>query len=248
MRTADTNLGGANRGFPETTAGLTEPLAEPRSPEYQASLATLCRRYWKPVYGYIRVAWAKSNEDAKDLTQAFFLWLLEGSALVNFDPQRGSFRGYLKVLLRRFVGHQEAALHRLKRGGDIQILPLGDAGATLESVLGDPGTGDPEQAFERVWVIELLNETMERIRERSRGGPRSIPFQIYESYDLVPMSERPTYKELACRWNLSEKDIKNHLYGMREEVRKEIRAELAGGTGDERHLNGDWDALLGSQG
>jgi RNA polymerase sigma factor (sigma-70 family) len=248
MRSADTNLGGANRGFPETTAGLIEPLKKPDSPGYQASLATLCRRYWKPVYGYIRIAWAKSNEDAKDLTQAFLLWLLEGEALERFDPQRGSFRGYLKVLLRRFVGHQEAALHRLKRGGGLTVVPLEEAGHALESVLADPGTGDPEQMFDQVWVMELLNHAVNRVRERSLAGSRAIPYQIYESYDLLPAIQRPTYKDLAARWGLSEKEIKNHLFAMREEVRQEVRAELALGTGDERYLNGDWDALLGSKG
>jgi RNA polymerase sigma factor (sigma-70 family) len=223
-------------------------LGRPGSPAYQTSLSTLCRRYWKPVYGYIRVAWAKSNEDAKDLTQAFFLWLLEAEALERFDPQRGSFRSYLKVLLRRFVGHQEAALHRLKRGGGVDVFPLEEAGRALEAVVADPKSGDPDQAFDQVWLIELLNQAVDRVRERSLAGARAIPFQIYESYDLLPMAERPTYKELASRWGLSEKEVKNHLFSMREEVRQEVRGELARGTGDERYLNGDWNALLGSQG
>jgi RNA polymerase sigma factor (sigma-70 family) len=245
MRAGDTSLNGAQRGFPETTSGLTGPLGRPGSPAYRDSLTLLCQRYWKPVYGYVRVAWAKSNEDAKDLTQAFFLWLIEAEVLERFDAGRGSFRSYLKVLLRRFVGHQEAALHRLKRGGGIEVVALGQDGRSLESVLADPRSLDPEKMFEKLWIIDLLNRAVDRVRERSMGGPRAIPFQVYEGYDLVPATERPTYRDLASRVGLSEKEIKNHLFAMREEVRKEILADLAQETGDDRYLDEDWNALLG---
>jgi RNA polymerase sigma factor (sigma-70 family) len=246
MRPGDTSLNGAQRGFPETTSGLTGSLGQPGSPAYRASLTLLCQRYWKPVYGYVRVAWAKSNEDAKDLTQAFFLWLIEEEVLERFDAGRGSFRSYLKVLLRRFVGHQEAALHRLKRGGGVEVVPLGLEERSLESVIADPRSLDPEKTFEKVWITDLLNRAVDRVRERSHGGPRAILFQVYEGYDLAPATERPTYRDLAVRLALSEKEIKNHLFAMREEVRKEILSDLAQETGGDRYLDEDWNALLGS--
>jgi RNA polymerase sigma-70 factor (ECF subfamily) len=246
MRGADTNLGGVNRGFPETTAGITLHLCDPGSPGYRTSLTTLCQRYWKPVYGYIRAAWAKSNEDAKDLTQAFFLWLVEEEVLERFDPARGSFRGYLKVLLRRFVGHEEAALHRLKRGGGVRILPLDEAAGSLDSGLADPASGDPEKIFEKAWVAEILNAALGRVRERSEAGPQKVRFQVYEAYDLASPSERPTYRELANRMGLREQEVKDHLFAVREEVRQEVLAELSRGTGNDRQLKEDWDALFGS--
>ncbi|HVR85060.1 MAG TPA: sigma factor [Planctomycetota bacterium] len=246
MRPGDTSLNGVQKGFPETTSGLTGSLGQPGSPAYRESLALLCQRYWKPVYGYVRVAWAKSNEDAKDLAQAFFLWLMEAEVLERFDAARGSFRTYLKMLLRRFVGHEEAALHRLKRGGGIDIVSLGQDGGALESVLTDPRSVDPEKMFEKLWIMDLLNRSVDRVRERSLGGPQAISFQVYEGYDLVPSAERPTYRDLAVRWGLSEKEVKNRLFAVREEVRKEVLAELAQETGEHRYLDEDWDALLGS--
>lgn len=68
---ADTSLGGGNRQFPQTTWGLVARLRE--TTQHRAALEDLCRRYWKPVYSWIRAAWSKPAEDAKDLTQAFFL-------------------------------------------------------------------------------------------------------------------------------------------------------------------------------
>src|SRR5258708_32972394 len=118
---SDTSLGGPLKGFPETRMTLVTGLHSADSKERAAAFEAICASYWKPIYSYARIAWAKGNEEAKDLTQAFLLWLLEGEALDRFESERGSFRRYLKVLLRSFVGHQAAALGRLKRGGGAVI-------------------------------------------------------------------------------------------------------------------------------
>src|SRR5262245_49166512 len=94
----DTSLGGIVAAFPQTTWGFVARFAGP--PEVVSDgVGILAGRYWKPVYRFIRSAWAKGNEDAKDLTQAFFVWLIEGDALRRYRPGRGSFRSYLKALL-----------------------------------------------------------------------------------------------------------------------------------------------------
>jgi hypothetical protein len=94
--------------------------------------------------------------------------------------------------------------------------------------------------------MDRRNRAVDRVREGSLGGPRAILFQVYEGYDLVPAAERPTYRDLASRLGISEKEIKNHLFAMREEVRKEILSDLAQETGGDRYLDEDWNALLGS--
>jgi RNA polymerase sigma-70 factor (ECF subfamily) len=246
MMDRDTNLGGPPRAFPKTTIGMTEALRQPSRPEHQLGLSTLCERYWKPVYGYVRVAWRKSNEDAKDLTQAFFAWLLEGGVLERYDPALGSFRGYLKVLLRRFVGHEETALRSLKRGGGVKIVPLEGTESIFESALAAGGGEDPEKIFERVWLIDRLTGALDRVRARCQDGPRRAAFQVYELYDLAPPSERPTYKGLADRLGLEERDIKNHLIAVREEVRREVLAEFDLGAGGEESLHEEWNAVFGS--
>ena len=98
--------------FPDTTVGVVRSFSG--KPE---DLEPFCRKYWKPMYAYLRASCTRKNEDAKDLTQAFFVWLMEEGRLERYDPQRGRLRGYLKVLLKRFVGHHDVAQGRLKRGG-----------------------------------------------------------------------------------------------------------------------------------
>ena len=57
----DTTLGGGDKVFPETTLGFSGGLRNPAAADYGRALETLCARYWKPVYSYLRIAWAKSR-------------------------------------------------------------------------------------------------------------------------------------------------------------------------------------------
>lgn len=246
MQPKDTTLGGADNRFPETSLGFVAPLGDPSSDRYRASLETLCERYWKPVYGYVRAAWAKSNEDAKDLTQAFFVWLLEGGALQRFERERGGFRAYLRTLLKRFVGHQETALHRLKRGGGAKLISLEGTLPTIPELAAAPEKTDPGKIFDRVWLTELVDRALDRVRRRHVSSGESVALKVYEGYELAPEPERPTYRKLADRLGISEGDLKTHLFAVRREVRAELRAELALITGNDRDLEDEWNRLLGS--
>ena len=62
--------------FPTTQWHLVLIAGEGLSRESQEALATLCRTYWYPLYGFIRRQ-GYPPEEAKDLTQGFFTRLLE---------------------------------------------------------------------------------------------------------------------------------------------------------------------------
>lgn len=244
MKTGDTSLGGAQREFPQTLWDVLSRARDSDAGVRREGLEDLCRQYWKPVYHYVRVAWAKSNEDAKDLTQAFFLWLTEGETLRRYKPERASFRAYLKGLLKHFVQHQEDAMRRLKRGGGVKILEL-DGALPLKELIADPAGADPEKAFDGAWRTALVAGALARVRERLRSRGRDIQFHVYEAYELLPPAGRPTYADLARRFGLKEKDVDNHLLAVREEVRSEVRREIGRLTVDRDDLEREWNALFG---
>jgi len=244
MRPGDTSLGGEHRKFPDTTLGLISRIRKIEPGEQEEAWDELCRRYWKPVYSYVRIAWAKSNEDAKDLTQAFFLWLLEGEALQRYLPDRGAFHRYLKTVLRRFVGGEQKALKRLKRGGGVKVLRLEDDSEPLEEILPDPKATDPEQAFDRAWALSVVQRAIQSIRDEFRQTGREKYFRVYEEYELAPKDDRPTYAGIAARIEIKETDVANYLYATREAVRQQIRSELSLSISDPRELEDEWNALL----
>ena len=233
MNPADTSLGGDARRFP-STVGDTGRFRNPDRPEYRQALEELCRRYWKPVYSYIRLSWAQSNDDAKDLTQAFFAWILEGEPLQSYRPERGGFRPFLKTLLSRFVGHQQEAAARLKRGGGTTLIRLDDA-PNLDAARTTP----PADAFDRQWLTELMKGAVDRVRARLRPDL----FRVFEAHDLC--DEPPTYAELAARFDLRESQVRDTLGTVRRDVRREIRRELERLTPDAAELEEEWQALFG---
>jgi RNA polymerase sigma-70 factor (ECF subfamily) len=173
------------------------------------------------------------------------MWLLEGDALQRYESERGSFRHYLKLLLRRFVVHQEEALQRLKRGGGFKIIPLEGFGAEADAFIPDPRVLDPDKVFERAWLGEVVNQSLERVRERCLSGPRAVAFKVYEEYELTAEATRPTYAELAKRFGLTEGQITAQLHAIRGEIRADIRRELARLTSDDQELAREWNDLFG---
>jgi len=236
----DTSLGGADRRFPETTGGFLRDLRAGGEAR-RAAFETMCRRYWKPIYTFVRIARTRSNEDAKDLTQAFLLWLFEGDALQRYMEERGRFRTYLKVVLARFLKDHVEAMRALKRGGGVRLLPL-DEIASADEVIADPRSPDPEHAFDRAWAIAVAQAAVERVRGRTSAQH----FRVYELYDLRPVAEKPTYADVAAAVGISESDVRNHLHSVRQEIAAEIRSELARTVDDPRELEEEWNALFGS--
>jgi hypothetical protein len=66
------------------------------SPQHCKALADFCSLYWYPIYSFARYK-GFSEEDAEDLTQSFFLHLLEKTALKRAQPHRGRFRSFLEL-------------------------------------------------------------------------------------------------------------------------------------------------------
>jgi RNA polymerase sigma factor (sigma-70 family) len=244
MKTGETSLGGPRTGFPETAWDVVARAQNPSAEVRRAGFEELSRRYWKPIYHFIRVAWAKPNEDAKDLVQAFFLWLLESGALGRYAPERASFRAFLKGVLRHFFQNKEEALHRLKRGGGIRFLHLDEGFSGLESILPDPLGTDPEKAFDRIWRDHLLARALEQVKERARAKSQPLKFRVFEMYYLSPEPDRPTYSDVARKIGIKESEVLHFLSDLREEVRLEIRQELANVTRSSEELEEEWNAFF----
>jgi hypothetical protein len=86
--------------FPPTRWSLVLAAGGSTSAAARQALETLCANYWPPIYAFLRRA-GHSAEDARDLTQAFFVHLLTSATFATADATRGRFRSYLLEVLRR---------------------------------------------------------------------------------------------------------------------------------------------------
>jgi len=219
----DTTMGGPHSHFPSTQLSLLEAAAAGLPDE---ALERVIALYWKPVYRFIRMKFRKDNEDAKDLTQSFFAAALERDFFARFDPEKASFRTYLRMAVERFAANGHAAANRQKRGGEVTFEPLEEQAAAGES---------PEAAFEREWQRQLFALAIEDLRAHCAASDKQIQFQIFEAYDLAG-GERPSYAALAARHGIAETSVTNYLAWARRTLRMFVNGRLRGVTSGEREL------------
>ena len=80
------------------------------------ALGELCRIYWRPIFAFICRRGHNVN-DAQDLTQDFFVMVLEGNLLRHADPERGRFRSLLLKALQNFLidAHEKRQAKKAKQ-------------------------------------------------------------------------------------------------------------------------------------
>jgi hypothetical protein len=89
----------------------------------QSALAELCQLYWYPLYIFARRR-GHSPDDAQDLTQGFFLHVVEHRAFTGIDRLKGKFRSFLLASFQNHLLDVGDRARRLKRGGDKEFVRL----------------------------------------------------------------------------------------------------------------------------
>ncbi len=197
--------------FPATQWSQLVALGDPAHPRHREHLEALCRRYWKPVYYYARAVRDLPAQDAEDLVQQFFGMLLERVDFASLSPERGSFRGFLKTALRRFVVSDERK-RAVRRAG----FRFDEAEAEWREQAG-PAT--PEEAFDRQWAREVLHEALARLKRECDP----LPYEIFREYCL---GGEVSYGELARKHGVSEDDVRNRLREVRQRGREVLKEML----------------------
>ncbi len=118
---------GQPRQFATTRWSLILSAANSQSEEQKArnALEELCRIYWRPVFVFV-CRRGYSMQDAQDLTQDFFLKILEPKWLEQADRNRGRFRTLLLTSLQNFLIKTIEKTHARKRGGDLKFISWDD--------------------------------------------------------------------------------------------------------------------------
>lgn len=242
----DTSIGGARHHFPSTHWSLIEGTRSSHAEERQRALDTLMRTYWKPVYKYIRLHWKRENEPAKDLTQEFFVRLLDKGLLDRFDPARARLRTYLRVCVDGLVMNEDKAAHRMKRGGESTFLSLDFESAEGELIdLRIAANDDPEKLFAREFARSLFSIALEKLRRECKEKSKGLHFELLELYDIEEGGKELTYEEVAGRFAIKPADVTNYLAFARREFRRIVLHELRAMTATEDEFRREAQALLG---
>lgn len=251
MADPDTTMGGSAAAYPETRHTVIHQAQHGAQRERDQALNLLLQVYWKPVYKHIRLSWNRSNEDAKDLTQGFFCRLLERDWIGTFDPAQASFRTYLRLCLDRYLAHQHEAGNRLKRGGNALVESFdatsatGDLERQIQATPAAAHLASPEDLFYQEWARSLFAMSVDRLQQECRTRGREQHFQLFEGYDLVETSERPSYRDLGQRLGLSETTVTNYLASARRDFRRTVLELLRELTATPDEYRAEAKRLLG---
>jgi RNA polymerase sigma-70 factor (ECF subfamily) len=195
------------------------------SPDADAAIEALCRTYWYPLYAYSRRR-GDTREQAQDLTQEFFLRLLDRNDLQSADPQRGRFRAFLLTVFKHFLAHERERQEAQKRGGDVRHFSI-DAESGEERYRQEPvDRWTPEKLFERRWALTLLDQVLTRLREEYASRDKADLFAQCQPC-LTGAADAPTYAELAARLGMTEPAVRVAVHRLRQRYRELLRAEVA---------------------
>lgn len=191
------------------------------------ALAELCRANWLPLYGYLRGR-GYDPHAAEDLVQGFFEEVLEQSTFSKADPSRGQFRTFLLSCLHHYVARQHRHEQRQKRGGGTRLLPLDvdadEAEARYSRELTDT-SGTPEEHFDRLWALSLLDRALQRLRSEHEGEAASKRFDVLQPFVSGARGELPM-EEAAVKLGLSVQAIKSAVFRLRKRFSEIVREEL----------------------
>jgi RNA polymerase sigma-70 factor (ECF subfamily) len=189
------------------------------------ALEKLCRTYWYPIYAWIRRR-GHSPEDAQDLTQSFFLRLLEQESLAKANPELGRFRSFLLGALNHFLIDEWKKARTQRRGSGRQILSLDWAAAEQRFDLEPVDNATPYQAFDRNWATALLEEVLNQLEEEYRRDGKLEMFRALKQ-TLTGVRESQPYASLAERLGMAEGALRVAVHRLRKRYRALLEAEIA---------------------
>jgi RNA polymerase sigma-70 factor (ECF subfamily) len=198
---------------------------EKDSPRSAAALETLCRTYWYPLYAYLRRQ-GRPPHDAQDLTQGFFARLLQKDYLQAAAREKGKFRTFLLVALKRFLANEWDREHALKRGGFARVVSIDQEVAESRFAAEPSHNVQPYVLFDRQWAMTLLERTMTQLQEEYVSSGRAKLFEYLQSCLVREESALP-YAQIAACLNLTEPAVKMAVHRLRARYREILRAEIA---------------------
>jgi len=215
----------AGAAFPNTRWSLVAAAGTPRSEqERREALESLCRSYWYPVYAFIRHQ-GREAEEAKDLTQEFFLGVLGGSFFSRAAQEKGRFRNFLLGAVKHYLSDSSDRERAWKRGRGAPLLPF-DFDFGESAYLCEPSHGEtPERIFQRKWARAVLDRAVGNLREEFVNDGKSDRFERLKGF--LGGSGPVKVAELAQEFGVSEPALKSSIHRLRMRYRDLLRDEVA---------------------
>ena len=232
-----TDIGGIAGKFLTTHWSLLKDLKASDGNENQALAEELLKQYWKPVYAYLR-RMGYDNEQAKDLTQEFFLEVVLNRHLIErADSSKGSFRSLLLHALHQFLiseKRKETAAKRIPKDRLAQLDTIDPS--MLPHVMEEMS---PEDNFNYAWKTNLLQRVLAQVEADYMNAKKETHWYIFRDRLLLPLlQDHPlsSFKQLCKQYGIEKEDTASHMLTtvkrhfqtvLRDHVRQTVQTDKA---------------------
>ena len=168
--------------------------------------------YWPLIYGVASKA-GLSNSEAQDVVQEVFVSVSKNIGDFDYDPLRGSFKGWLLKLTRwRILG-------QFRKRKPEETIAVGhsyesEQKTTLMQRLADPNALVQDELWEKEWQRTLLEKGLENLK-------RKLDPLRYQVFDCCVHKEWPAQK-ISEAFNVSVDQVYQIKHRVTEALREEV--------------------------
>lgn len=232
--------------FPTTSWTLVQRIQRGSPEDARHALEEVCKSYWYPVYSWLRRS-GQSQHDAEDLTQVFFIRIIEDQSISHAKEERGRLRSFLLGTLKRTLADHFEKLRAAKRGGHLQFVSFDDRDAEALYKQEPKELKSPDAMFDRAWARRVLESAEEKLgAECGSAGDREAFDSLRE---FLPLGENATpYRKVAARLKIEEGTLRLQIHRMRKRYRKHIEDEIAQTVNDPEEQKAELQHLMAAMG
>ncbi|MBK1830572.1 sigma-70 family RNA polymerase sigma factor [Verrucomicrobiaceae bacterium R5-34] len=184
--------------------------------EERTAMGAFIDRYWKPVSVVIQSKGVPFGR-VEDLTQDFFVKLIEDDFVSRATQEKGRFRSFLLKALRDFLVDDMRKFMAQKRGGSFERVELRDDSAVLR---------DDQLLFDKTWAKTLFDAAIEKTAKEIIEKKGEEKWQATR-YFLSGEGKELSYVELGQILGVSENAAKTHVSRLRSRLRENLREQIS---------------------
>jgi RNA polymerase sigma-70 factor (ECF subfamily) len=192
------------------------------------ALERLASRYWRPIRDWLSAELRLDRDAAAELTQDFFVWVIESGFLKKADPERGRFRAFLKVALRNYARDANRRATTARRGGGRRFFLIDGPidGPSEEQPFDAPDperTLRPDELLDARWRRRLVQTALQELEAEFAKEGKSAMFATFRDY-FLDASPDVDYRAVAQRNGITVTDVTNWLTRAKKRFREHLLA------------------------
>ncbi len=225
--------------FPTTAWSLLGDAGNRQHWQSATALNRLIAVYWRPVFHFVR-RWGHDVVASEDLTQEFFLRLVERDWISQADRSRGRFRTFLLTLLTRFLADQGPKRAPRQKTFDRQMVHVSALVKDEDRLFEPPRGATPEELFMKQWAEALVDDVRRALQSWCDKRGRPDWYAIFTAHHFPPSPhEHPTQEVLAQRFRCSRDQVRYAVEQTNEQFACLFRAAVAEQVGSEKDVEAE---------